>query len=831
MAENVGGIFYTIDADAAPLMTTTAAVDKQLDSLQGTMARTDKSAAAMNTSMNKTAVAVRQASSGMGNMRGAVQNLGYQVQDIAVQLQMGTNAFIVLGQQGSQIAGIFGPGGAVIGALLAIGAAVGTALLPSLFDSTDATKELEEAIKSMGEVATTTDTGVTILSEKIQQLARVSRDAALAEIALGMAQAQKVIKNTTDATAGLTSEFNGFFSFLGGNVSSTVGGAATQLEALDARGVSAASAISNLGGTYAGTVAGINQLTDVTSTLSSELGLTTTQSVGLLRLLGDVERTKSPDSVKALASGLAVLTQATGFSNTKLVELNAEVQRNAQQVRTAEDAVTLLDSALKNLNGELWNAAANSEAMRQSIANAETAVTGMAQQLLVATMNMQGQSREAVQMAARLRLGDQAFTALGDQAAVVAGELYDVQQQMRANSAAESEATASANRLTQAKRAVENQIGNLADQLTVATMRYQGQNREAAILEAQMRLGASATAEQRKEVGRLAEETWLLQEAERQRNANKQTEKQFQQLQGELDPLTRIAQEEQAKLALINQYRQLNLDSQINFKAMEDAVFAESELKRQAAAEETFRKQSAINDFMISSLDALSSAGTNAITGLLTGTMSAQDALRSLAGTILNEAVGALVQMGIQYVKNQLIATTAQVTTAAVGATTGASLAAAYAPAAALASLASFGANAAPAQAGIATTMATTKALSIAGGRQYGGPVAAGSMYRINENGAPEIYQGANGQQYMLPNSRGEVISNRDATSGGGAQVSVIVNNNAGADIQTTSSDDGRTIEIAVNRAVNEVAGQISGNRGPVWSSMRNSTNITGRTR
>lgn len=48
-------------------------------------------------------------------------------------------------------------------------------------------------------------------------------------------------------------------------------------------------------------------------------------------------------------------------------------------------------------------------------------------------------------------------------------------------------------------------------------------------------------------------------------------------------------------------------------------------------------------------------------------------------------------------------------------------------------------------------------------GRQYGGPVSAGSLYRINENGAPEVFNAANGQQYMMANTRGEVVSNRDA--------------------------------------------------------------------
>ena len=49
-----------------------------------------------------------------------LQQVGYQVGDFAVQLQGGTNAFVAFGQQGSQLLGIFGPMGAIAGAVLAI---------------------------------------------------------------------------------------------------------------------------------------------------------------------------------------------------------------------------------------------------------------------------------------------------------------------------------------------------------------------------------------------------------------------------------------------------------------------------------------------------------------------------------------------------------------------------------------------------------------------------------------------------------------------------------------------------------------------------------------
>lgn len=64
----------------------------------------------------------------MNNVRSASRGIqlggvAMQAQDIAVQLQMGTKASLVLAQQGSQILGAFGTGGAVLGGVLAIGGA------------------------------------------------------------------------------------------------------------------------------------------------------------------------------------------------------------------------------------------------------------------------------------------------------------------------------------------------------------------------------------------------------------------------------------------------------------------------------------------------------------------------------------------------------------------------------------------------------------------------------------------------------------------------------------------------------------------------------------
>ena len=59
--------------------------------------------------------------------KGALQQTGYQLGDFFVQVTNGTSAMQAFGQQGSQILGVFGPVGAILGAAVAIFAAFGVA--------------------------------------------------------------------------------------------------------------------------------------------------------------------------------------------------------------------------------------------------------------------------------------------------------------------------------------------------------------------------------------------------------------------------------------------------------------------------------------------------------------------------------------------------------------------------------------------------------------------------------------------------------------------------------------------------------------------------------
>ena len=85
------------------------------------------------------------------NMR--IQQGGYQLQDFFVQMQSGTSFFTAFAQQGSQFAGVFGPSGAVIGAVIAIGSAIAAIG----YNALTASEEVKEFGEEFGEAKTYLD--------------------------------------------------------------------------------------------------------------------------------------------------------------------------------------------------------------------------------------------------------------------------------------------------------------------------------------------------------------------------------------------------------------------------------------------------------------------------------------------------------------------------------------------------------------------------------------------------------------------------------------------------------------------------------------------------
>jgi len=378
------------------------------------------------------------------------------------------------------------------------------------------------------------------------------------------------------------------------------------------------------------------------------------------------------------------------------------------------------------------------------------------------------------------------------------------------------------------------------DEASGATSRY---SIESARLAAQQQLNKQASKEQ---VEALAQEILSQKKLEEQIRKQQKAAETKRKVDDDFEGVKRSViktEDVDAKykedLAKLEAYYQQAGKLDESYQATKSALDRQYREARQAAVIEDFKAQSEANEFLMNSIDAFGQASTNAISGLLSGTMSATEAIQNFANVIMNQAIGALVEIGLQYVKNQVVASSAFAAEQAMNATKGAAMTAAVTAQVgmqtALAAQAAFAATAAipivgpalaPAAAGAAA--ATAQALGtpaiamapLAGAREFGGPVDAGKMYRVGEGGAPEIFQ-SGGKNFMIPGDGGKVIPN-DQIGGGGFSQSVQVHNYSGENVQTKTSMDGKQLDVIIG----EVAKQISQRRGGVGRALSSSTGL-----
>jgi hypothetical protein len=147
------------------------------------------------------------------NWKTTMQQAGYQVQDFIVQVQGGQSALVAFSQQGSQLAGAFGPGGAVIGAIIALGSVLTGVLITSLNGGKNAMDALKDAAEAMDKVISISSQGVAALSDKYAALASTNaevatlmRNQALLEYNQAIAKIPKAISDAADHLLHLATE-------------------------------------------------------------------------------------------------------------------------------------------------------------------------------------------------------------------------------------------------------------------------------------------------------------------------------------------------------------------------------------------------------------------------------------------------------------------------------------------------------------------------------------------------------------------------------------------------------------------------------------------------
>lgn len=441
----------------------------------------------------------------------------------------------------------------------------------------------------------------------------------------------------------------------------------------------------------------------------------------------------------------------------------------------------------------------------------------------------------------------------------LAGENYDLQKAEEARQEAQRKGEQQDKRSASATESVAQKLENLRQQSELAAGSTQELSREQAILQAQQSLGKGATQEQIKLAGEYKAKAWdaaaaakgvtealkaipeqaenksytesmqnlkaalnagkidlqeynaATEQMEQQHQANlakirsQQVVNPTQQALAEVDPVQQLANQHAQELALIQQFEQQGVLAHENALALKNAADRQYEQQRIAAQWEILSQQSLGYNMLTSAVDAFSGNASNAITGLLTGTMSAQEAMQSLGNTILNSVINSIVQVGVEMLKNFIIGQTIGAASTANGMIQAALLTNAWTPAAYAASVATGGAAAKVGAVAYGSGLATSMALSTVSGARYnGGPVSAGGLYQVGEQGKPEIYQASTGKQYMIPGDNGKVISNKDM-QGGGLNVQVVINNQASnAEPQymgATQNDGNYVLEFLISDA------------------------------
>lgn len=377
-----------------------------------------------------------------------------------------------------------------------------------------------------------------------------------------------------------------------------------------------------------------------------------------------------------------------------------------------------------------------------------------------------------------------------------------------------SAAQKEADQYAKAQETVNQKLDELRQKAELSAGSVGELSRAQAVLNAQQSLGNTATQEQLLLAGQLAGKAWdnanaLREQAKAERERTEAANK-FSTIQGKTSKTAGLDSQYQKDIADIQLYAQLYPQKIGEAEAARAAIEQQYRDQRNAAMWEEWAQQNAATQAASAAFTAFGNNASNTLTGLITKSMDAEEAAKSLGRTVLNSLVNTFVQMGVEWVKSAIMgqtATTAAVaasttaqaagiaTTTATSAAAAAATTAAWTPAAIMSSVASFGGAVAiglGAMAGI---------LALSGKRKNGGPVSAGGMYQVGEGGMPEIYQASTGKQYMIPGDNGRVISNKEMTAGGGGGVVINIQNYTSSSVDAqagTDANGGVTVDVIV---------------------------------
>lgn len=815
MAEEVGGIVYEVGMDVSGLTTGGQKVNKVLQEIEKSI---DESIAGINkldTGLKNTASTVEKSGRSFSSLNNAMRQGGYQIQDFVVQVQSGQSALVALSQQGSQLLSVFGSGGAVAGALLTIGTVIVGSLIAGMDNATVSTKALTAAQQRLADIFQLSANGVVVLSDKFATLAKQSENAARAQLTMALIDANNIIKASVQGVNELGDAL--------GSWKAPLSAAISQLDTLKARGIDVNTALKNLGGTYEGNILGLNQLNQVVKSLADEFGISADDALKLVEALAAVRKNANPETIAELRDLTVDLSQKYGYANKSLSELTGKV---GEYSISADQAAESTKMATDMLNGHKVASEEDARATEENTKRLQAYIQSIKEEGETIAFTAR---QKALYRAEQLGASDadkQTINSSFDKIEAYKAELAAKKEQEKQDKKRIAASTKQAN----LEESVTQKLEKLRQQTMLNATSTSELSREQAILNAQQSLGKTATQEQIKLAGEYAAKIWDQKNALKEQAAAEKRRidavKGYSALKSQTSPMFAVETSYQKDMADLDAYAKSYPQKMAEIQQTRATIEEQYRQKRLDAMWQEWSQQNAATQAAAAAFDAFGQTAGNALTGILTGSMSVSDALRSIGSNILSSVINAFVQMGIQWAQSVIMGQAGMAAASATTIAQAAAISAAMAPAAAMTSLATAGTNSAPAMAGISATVGLAKTLSIAGALKNGGPAQEGSMYRVGENNLPEIFQASNGHQYMIPGDSGRVISNKDLTGGSsGVVVYNSVINNSSAQVSSSARDNGDgsvTIETIVSDIENN--GPIGQSIGRNYSASRRAT-------
>lgn len=235
----------------------------------------------------------------------------------------------------------------------------------------------------------------------------------------------------------------------------------------------------------------------------------------------------------------------------------------------------------------------------------------------------------------------------------------------------------------------------------------------------------------------------------------------------------------------------------------------------------------------------------NAIAGAIMGTESLGDALKNVAQQAVQQLIASLIKLGIQYAVNAAIGESLGAAGVASSIALGSATAIAWAPAAAAVSLATLGANGAPAVASISAANVASMSFAMAGfesggytgngGKSQVAGLVHGKEFVMNAEATSRI---GVGNLQALQDGRTNAVqvagssSNSVGTNSGSNVTMTVINNANNSEVSTAKQEDENgNVDwiVTIDNIENTLASRVQSGRGPLHGSMKSSFGLSSK--